>query len=209
MNILTSLIVAASFALAPAISVADSDVDDLSRLTGAVIAAASAKLSEHQRETNASDQRRAQLIASVVRQAAEGQQLIDKDLLVLKNTGGAETVKLFNAMREYGDQTALASTQLDGVQAAALADAITAIKPLSLATERLDAAAKGLGQLGSPQTSKERLALLRDYLHDTRAQIKTLEEGARSNAVKGDAALATTTKAVVSAAEKAKPSAKL
>lgn len=206
MNYLTRYTIPACMALAPAISLAaDPPVDELARLTGAVIANVSAKLSEHQRETNAANQRRAQLIASVVRQAAEGQQIIDSDLLVLKNTGGAETVKLFAAMREHGDQAAFAPAQLDAAQAAALADASSAIKPLSLSTEKLDAAAKGLGQLGTPKTSKDRLAFLRGYLHDTREQIKALEDGAKKEAAKGDAALANAAKATAKSAEKTKP----
>jgi hypothetical protein len=209
MNYLTRYTIPACLALAPAISLAaDPPVDELARLTGAVIANVSTKLSEHQRETNAANQRRAQLIAVVVRQAAEGQQIIDNDLLVLKNTGGAETVKIFTAMREYGDQAALAPAQFEAAQAAALADATSAIKPLSLSTEKLDAAAKGLGQLGTFKTSKERLAFLRGYLHDTREQIKVLEDGAKKEAAKGDAALASAAKVTADSADKAKPAEK-
>ncbi len=209
MNYFNRTAISACLALSPAISLAaDPAVDELARLTGAVIANISAQLSEHQRETNAANQRRAQLIASVVRQTAESQQIIDNDLLVLKNTGGAEIVKIFTAVREYGDQAALASAQLDAAQAKTLADTTSAIKPLSLSTDKLDSAAKGLGQLGAPKTSKERLAFLRGYLHDTREQIKALEDGAKKEAAKGDAALANVAKVTVESADKAKPAEK-
>ena len=209
MNYLTRCTIPACLALAPVISLAaDPSVEELAHLTGAVIANISTKLSEHQRETNTANQRRAQLIVAVVRQAADGQQIIDNDLMVLKNTGGAETVKIFMAMREYGDRAALALTQFDAAQAAALADVTSAIKPLSLSTEKLDAAAKGLAQLGTPRPSKERLAFLRGYLYDTREQIKVLEDGAKKEAAKGDAALASAAKVTADSADKAKPAEK-
>jgi len=168
---------------------AESAVTDLAEVTGTNIGFVSAKLSEHQQGINAIALKRIDLIASVERMAAEGRLNVDREVAILKQTGGADLVKLLDALRDYADKAAAAPTQLDAVQAQAKKDITAVYKPLAVSTDKLDSAAKSLASLAKAKTREERAKFLISYLKEARDDVNKLKQESAASKDSGDQAL--------------------
>lgn len=168
---------------------AESAVPDLAEVTGTNIGFVSAKLTEHQQGINAIALKRIDLIASVERMAAERRLSVDREIATLKQTGGADLVKLLDALRDHADKAAAAPTQLDAVQAQAIKDITSVYKPLTVSTNKLDSAAKSLASLAKVKTREERAKFLISYLKEARDDVNKLKQKSTASKDSGDQAL--------------------
>jgi hypothetical protein len=149
----------------------------------------SAKLAEHQKNINQIFSKRIALITSVERMAAEGRLEVDREIIVLQQTGGGNLVKLFDSLREHAEKAAAAPAQIDAAEAQARKDIMAVYKPLSIPTDKLDSAAKKLAALAKEKSDKDRLSFLRSYFRETRDDIKKLEEESAAAEEKGSEAM--------------------
>jgi hypothetical protein len=164
----------------PALAMA-SDVEDLAKQTGINLGLVSSKLAEHQKKTNDMYAKRIDIITSVERLAAEGRYAVDRELAVLKLTGGANVAKLLNVLHEDANQVAAAPAQFSALEDQTRKDATASVTPLSISTDKIDSAAKNLGTLAKGKSHKEWLEFMRDYFKDTREDIDKLQaDGAKS-----------------------------
>lgn len=202
MNRLTA--VACSIALtASTASRADSkDVQELASVTAAAVASISAKLTDYQRRSSAAAERRVLLIAVVERTAAERTLEVSRELEILKNSGGVDLVKMFVSLQEHGNRVAAEPAQVETAFASAVRDVQASYKPLSVSTDKIDAAAKGLASLGAPSSSKERFSFLKSYISETRKEIRELESAASESGDEADKSLGVATKSVTNSMAK-------
>lgn len=195
--IVPSLLCAAAFA-------APNAADQSAELTAKNIALVSSALTAHQNSVNAMATTRAAHILSVIRLGANAQRESDREVAILNRTGGDGIVKVFEALRDHGDQAALIFSQTAAAEAAAKADIAAAFTPLAISTEKLDRAAKTLAVLAKQQTDKERAKFLLQFLKDTRDESEKLAKASASAQSGADKKLLT---AVAAAAIAASPSA--
>lgn len=143
-------------------------------LTAKNIALVSSALAAHQKGLNAIATTRAGHIQSVTRLAANAQRESDREVAILKQTGGAEIVKMFEVLCEHGDRAALVSAQTEAAEDAAKADIAATYTPLAISTEKLNRAAKTLAVFAKQQTDKDRAKFLLQFLRDTRDESEKL-----------------------------------
>ncbi|MDO9236470.1 MAG: hypothetical protein Q7U28_10640 [Aquabacterium sp.] len=158
-------------------------------LTAMNIALVSASLGQYQKGVNEIVASRVALMRSVHRMAAEARIAVDREVAVLKQTGGADLVKLFDALREHGNQAALVQAQINAVEAAAKADIAAAYAPLAISTEKLDQAAQKFAALAKQQTGKERAQFDLQFLKDTKAETDKLQMDSAQKKEAGNAKL--------------------
>jgi len=91
---------------------AESAVTDLAEVTGTNIGLVSAKLSEHQQGINAIALKRIDLIASIERMAAEGRLNVDREVAILKQTGGADLRQTTRCITHHADRLLLRQRNL-------------------------------------------------------------------------------------------------
>ncbi len=161
----------------------------LAELTAKNMAHVSSALTDFETRLSATASTRASHILSVRNLAYTGHQVSINEVAVLQKTDGGEIVKLFEALCDYGDKAALASSQAAAAQAAAKAEIAASYTPLKISTEKLDRAAKSMASLSKEQTDAERAKFLVQFLKDTRDETKRLLEGSEKAEKKGDALL--------------------
>lgn len=164
---------------------AASEIEELAKAAGTNIGLVSTKLSEHQKNINQIFLKRIVLIASVERMAAEGRLEVDREIIVLKQTGGGNLVKLLDALREHAEDAAAAPARIDAAEAQARKDIMAVYQPLSIPTDNLDSAAKKLAALAKEKSDKDRLSFLRSYFKEARDEAKKLEEESAAAEEKG------------------------
>lgn len=147
---------------------------DSAELTAKNIALVSSALAAHQKRLNSVATTRASHIQSVTRLATNARRESDREVEILNQTGGAEIIKMFEALCEHGDRAALISAQTEAVEAAAKADIAAAYSPLAISTEKLDRAAKTLAVLAKQQSDKDRAKYFLQFLRDTRDESEKL-----------------------------------
>ena len=164
--------------------------EQLADLTAKNVALVSVSLEQHRKGVNDIAASRVKLMLSVHRMAADARAAVDREMAVLKQTGGTDLVKLFDALREHGNQAVLVPGRLDAEEAATKADITAAYTPLVISTEKLDQAAKKLATLSAQQTKKERAQFALQFLKETRAEVEKLQEDSTRKKESGDAMLA-------------------
>jgi hypothetical protein len=179
--------------------------EESAELTAKNIALVSSALAAHQKGVNAMAATRAENILSVTRLASNAQSEVEREVAVLKQTGGAGIVGMFDALREYGDRAALLASQADAAEAAAKADITGAYTPLGISTEKLDAAAKTLAVLAKQQTQQERARYLVHFLRDTRDESRKLLNASEDKRDTADKDLDAAAKAAANATNIAGP----
>lgn len=163
---------------------------ELVELTATNIALVSASLEQHKKGVNQIVASRVETMLAVHRLATVARITVDREVAVLSQTGGAGLVKLFDALREHGNQAALVPAQVDAVEAATRADITAAYTPLAISTEKLDQAAQKLAALATQQTEKERAQFVLQFLRDTKAETDKLQKDSAQKKEAGDAKLA-------------------
>lgn len=154
---------------------AASEVEELAKAAGTNIGLVSARLSEHQKNINQIFSKRIALITSVERMAAEGRLEVDREIIVLKQTGGGDLVRLLDALRAHAESAAAAPAQIDAAEAQALQDIMAVYQPLSIPTDNLNSAARKLAALAKEKSDKDRLSFLRSYFKETRDEVEKME----------------------------------
>lgn len=168
-----------SVALALSVGVARAAPDappELAALTARNIAMLSSAISAHQAGMNDIATTRAAHIVSVSRLSVDARQSTDRELDILKQTGGAEIVKMFQALCDHGDRAALVSSQGEAAEAAAKADIAAAYTPLAFATDQLDRAANTLAGLAKKQSTRDRARTLLQFAKDVRDESAKLSQ---------------------------------
>jgi hypothetical protein len=168
---------------------ADSAIQNLEKLTGTSIALLSGMLSEYQKQLSDVKSKRTDIIVAVERMAADGQFQVDREVGILKQTGGETVVKVLDAIRDHAVKAASASDQLDIVQAQVEKEITAIYKPLSISTEKLDVAAKMLATLASEKTLEENFEFLASYLMEVRKSVDELKKKGSDSKDAGDKAL--------------------
>lgn len=168
---------------------ADSAARDLEKLTGTNIGLLSGMLSEYQKQLNDVKSKRTDIISSVERMAADGQFQVDREVTILKQTGGATLVKVFDAVRDHAVKAAAVSDQLDMVQAQVQKDITAVYQPLSISTEKLDIAAKMLASLAEKKSLEEHYKFLVSYVTEVRNRVDELKKEGSDSKDAGDKAL--------------------
>ena len=149
---------------------------ELAALTAQNIAMLSSAISAHQAGMNDIATTRAAHIVSVSRLSVDARQSTDRELDILKQTGGAEIVKMFQALCDHGDRAALVSSQGEAAEAAAKADIAAAYTPLAFATDQLDRAANTLAGLAKKQSTRDRARTLLQFAKDVRDESAKLSQ---------------------------------
>lgn len=149
---------------------------ELAALTAQNIAMLSSAISAHQAGMNDIATTRAAHIVSVSRLSMDARQSTDRELDILKETHGAEIVKLFQSLCDHGDRAALVSSQGDAAEAAAKADVAAAYAPLAFATDQLDRAANTLAGLAKKQSTQDRARTLLQFAKDVRDESAKLSQ---------------------------------
>lgn len=186
----TSKTLAAALSLLAAHAMADSDAAAQSALLAAKnMAYVSTSLSAFEKNLNATAATRAAHILTVRDLAYTGHQVSINEVAVLQKTDGADVVKLYEALCDYGDKAAQASAQAAAAQAAAKAELAASYTPLKISTEKLDSAAKTLAALSKEQTDAERARFLVQFLKDARDETKRLLESSEKAKTTADALL--------------------
>jgi hypothetical protein len=168
-----------SVALALSVGAAQAASDappELAALTARNIAMLSSAISAHQAGMNDIATTRAAHIVSVSRLSVDARQATDRELDILKQTGGAEIVKMFQALCDHGDRAALVSSQGEAAEAAAKADIAAAYTPLAFATDQLDRAANTLAGLAKKQSTQDRARILLQFAKDVRDESARLSQ---------------------------------
>lgn len=173
-----------------AIASAENAVQELAITTGTNLALISGKLAEHQKGVNEVAARRIDVIAWLERLAAERRLLVDRELIILQQTGGGDLVKLFDGARTLGDKAAASPAALDAVQVRAKAELTEGYTPLAISTDKLDQAAKALAALAKTSSNEAYLKFLGAYFKDVRASIDKLKQESASSKQKGDQKMA-------------------
>lgn len=167
---------------------AASAADDLAQVTGTNVGFISSELTRYQKAVNEAAAKRIELIASVERLAAEARLEADREVMVLKTTGGTELLKVYDALREQSEKTGAAPALLDAVQAQARKDASSVHTPLAVSTGKLDEAAKTLARLSKSRSSSEDAHFLLSYLKETRAEVDKLRQESKKKEESADKA---------------------
>jgi len=175
----------------------------LAGLTSKNLAMASSALSAHQKGTNEIAAARAAHIVSINRLSIDARQESDREVLVLKQTGGTEILKVYSALCEHGDNAAFASGQASAAEAAAKADVTAAYTPLAISTDKLDKAAKTLAGLAKEQSTEDRLKFLSQFARDIRDVSAKLEKEGATKKADADKKLDAAVEAVSTSAPKA------
>lgn len=171
----------------------------LASLTSKNLAMISSALAAHQKGTNDIATTRAAHIVSIYRLSIDARQKSDREVAILKQTGGTEILKMYEALCEHGDNASLASGQAAAAEATAKADVTAAYTPLAIATDRLDKAAKTLAGLAKEQSTEDRLNFLTQFTKDVREESAKLEKASESKKASADKKLDATAEAAVKA----------
>lgn len=147
----------------------------------------SSALATFEKGLNTTASTRAAHILAVRNLGYAGNQVSINEVAVLQQTGGADLVKLYGALREHGDNAAKAYSQAAAADAAAKAEIAASYTPLKISTEKLDRAAKALATLAKEQTDAERAEFLVKFFKDTRDETKRLLEASEQAKTKADA----------------------
>lgn len=147
---------------------------ELAELAAKNMAYVSTSLAAFEKGLNATAATRAGHILTVRNLAYAGHQVSINEVAVLQKTNGANIVKLYEALCEYGDKAAQASSQAAAAEAAAKAEIAASYTPLKISTEKLDRAAKTLATLSKEQTDAERAQFVVQFIKDTRDETKRL-----------------------------------
>lgn len=134
----------------------------------------STSLAAFEKGLNVTAATRAHHILTVRNLAYAGHQVSINEVAVLQKTDGADIVKLYEALCEYGDKAARASTQAAAAEAAAKAEIAASYTPMKISTEKLDSAAKTLATLSKEQTDAERTRFVVLFIKDIRDETKRL-----------------------------------
>ena len=168
-------------------AMADSDPAAESAATAAKnMAYVSSTLSAFENGLNETALTRATHILAVRNRAFAGHRVSTSEIDVLRKTDGEQIVMLYEALCEYGDKAALASSQASAAEAAAKAEIAAAYTPLKISTEKLDSAAKSLASLSKEQTDAERAKSLVAFFKETRDETKRLLEASAQSKQKAD-----------------------
>jgi hypothetical protein len=174
----------------------------LASLTSMNLAMVSSALSTHQKGTNDIAATRAAHIVSINRLSIDARQESDREVSILKQTGGTEILKVYSALCEHGDNAALASGQAAAAEAAAKSDVTAAYTPLAISTDKLDKAAKTLAGLAKEQSTEDRLKFLLQFAKDVRDESAKLEKASEAKKADADKKLDAAVEAVSAAAPK-------
>lgn len=174
--------------------------EKLASLTAKNLAMVSSALSAHQKGTNDIVATRAAHIVSINRLSIDARQESDREVSILKQTGGIEILKVYSALCEHGDNAALAAGQAETAEAAVKADVTAAYTPLAISTDKLDKAAKTLAGLAKEQSTEDRLRFLLQFAKDIRDESAKLEKASEAKKAEAD-------KKLVGAVEAAKTTA--
>lgn len=159
----------------------------LAGLTAKNIAMVSSALAAHQKWMNDIASTRAAHIVSINRLSINARQESGREVSILKQTGGADILKVYAALCDHGDNAALAAGQADSAEAAAKADVVAAYTPLAIATDKLDKAAKTLAGLAKEQSTQDRLKYLLQFAKDVRDESAKLEKASKDKKADADA----------------------
>lgn len=149
----------------------------------------SSTLAAFEKGLNATAATRAAHILTVRKLAYAGYQVSINEVAVLQKTDGADIVKRYEALCEYGDKAAQASSQAAAAEAAAKAEIAASYAPLKISTEKLDRAAKTLASLSKELTDAERAQFLVQFIKDTRDETKRLLDNSDQPKMKADTQL--------------------
>lgn len=149
----------------------------------------SSNLAAFEKGLNATAATRAAHILTVRKLAYTGHQVSINEVAVLLKTDGSDIVKLYEALCEYGDKAAQASSQAAAAEAAAKTEIAASYAPLKISTEKLDRAAKTLASLSKEQTDAERAQFLVQFIKDTRDETKRLLDASDQPKMKADTQL--------------------
>lgn len=176
---------------------------ELAALTAQNIAMLSSAISAHQAGMNDIATTRAAHIVSVNRLSVDARQETDRELDILEQTGGAEIVKLFQALCDHGDRAALVSSQNEAAEAAAKTDVAAAYTPLAFATDQLDRAANTLAGLAKKQSTRDRAKVLLQFAKDVRDESAKLSQASGAAKTGADEKLSLKVETAVAAAASA------
>lgn len=176
----------------------------LATLTSKNLAMVSSALSAHQKGTNDIAAARVAHIVSIHRLSIDARQESDREVSILKQTGGAEMLKVYSALCEHGDNAALAAGQASAAETAAKADVTAAYTPLAISTDKLDKAAKTLAGLAKEQSTEDRLKFLLQFAKDVRDESVKLEKASEAKKADADKKLNTAVKDANATAPKGK-----
>ena len=174
------IVVALALAVATVAQADSGGVPGLAELTGINIGTVAAKLAQHQATVNAMFAKRIDLIAEVERLALSGSMSVDREVAILKATGGTDLNKSFDALRAFADESAQASSRLDAAEAQARKDIGAVYKPLSLSSDQLTEVAKKLASLAKPKSDEERVQFLISYVAEVRQDVEKLKKDSDS-----------------------------
>lgn len=149
----------------------------------------STSLTAFEKRLNATAATRTGHILTVRNLAYAGHQVSINEVAVLQKTDGADIVKLYEALCEYGDKAAHASSQAAAAEAATKAEVAASYTPLKISTEKLDRAAKTLATLSKEQTDAERAQFLVQFIEDTRDETERLLDASDQAKTKADTQL--------------------
>lgn len=179
----------------------------LAEATSRNMSMVSSALAAHQARVNDVATTRAAHIVSVDQLAIDFKQESDREVEILKQTGGTEIARVFAALCEHGDAAALAPAQREAALAAARADVASAYTPLSIATGKLDSAATTLATLGKPPTAEERAKFFLQYARDVRDESKKLAAASDATQAAADKKLDGSTQAATASVAAARSAA--
>lgn len=153
------------------------------------VAYVSTSLVAFEKGLNATAATRASHILTVRNLAYAGHQVSINEVAVLQKTNGADIVKLYEALCEYGDRAAKASSHAAAAEAAAKAEFAASYMPLKVSTEKLDRAAKALAALSKEQSDAARAQFLAQFIKDTRDETRRLLDASNEAKTKAESQL--------------------
>jgi hypothetical protein len=173
---------------------------ELAEVSARNIAMLSSALAAHQQGMNDIATTRTAHIVSVNRLAINAKQESDREVEILKQTGGAAILDIVDALRAHGDRAALARGEAEAAEAAVKADISAAYTPLAIATDKLDRAAETLAALGRQQTPRDRAKFLVQFAKDVRDESAKLSKASDDKKADADQKLSNTVAAASAAA---------
>lgn len=176
----------------------------LASLTSRNLAMFSTALSTHLKGTNDIAATRAAHIVSINRLSIDARQKSDREVSILKQTGGTEILKMYAVLCEQGDNAFLSSGQAAAAEAEVKADVMAAYTPLAIATDKLDKAAKTLASLAEEQSTEDRLKFMLQFAKDVRNEAAKLEKASEAKKIDADKRLESTVDVLSAVATKDK-----
>jgi hypothetical protein len=162
---------------------------ELATTTSTNIDAISSRLKDFQKMANSITDKRNEAIVAIEVSAASERLVIDGELDTLRQTGAAETAKLFDVLRLHSEKASATAGQLEQFRAQTSKEVAALTAPLVISTSKLEQAAKTLAALGADEPAEDRAAFLLDFVKAVRDETKKTKETASAKQTAGDQAI--------------------